>query len=199
MRCSSIVAVRVGVLAVQGDVSEHIQAFQEALPLSGREGSVQPVRSSREVESCDALAIPGGESTTIGRLIQQNGLTRALKEYQGGIFATCAGMVLVARNVNDPRITPLNLVDIVVSRNAFGRQRESFEAEIAIQGLDRPFHAVFIRAPVVTETGRDVRVLARIPEGAVAVESGKHMAFSFHPELCGDHRLHIRFLEGLEP
>ncbi len=191
-------AVRIGILAVQGDVSEHIRAFEVALSQTGQKGSVQPVRRPEEVVHCDALALPGGESTTIGRLLQQNSLVRTLQEYSGGIFATCAGMVLVARKINDPGIPSLNLLDITVHRNAFGRQRESFEAEIPIQGLDRPFPAIFIRAPVATTTGPDIHVLARIPEGIVAVQKKRIMAFSFHPELSGDPRLHIRFLEGLD-
>ena len=104
----------------------------------------------------------------------------------------------MATCVNDPRVRPLGLMEMTVDRNAFGRQKESFEADIAIKGLDGgTFHAVFIRAPLVTATGRGVMVMSQIPKGIVAVESGKHMAFSFHPELGGDTRLHERFLRGL--
>ncbi len=107
-------------------------------------------------------------------------------------------MVLMATHVDDPRVHPLGLIKMTVDRNAFGRQKESFEADIAIEGLDGgAFHAVFIRAPLVTTTGIGVKVISRIPRGIVAVECGRHMAFAFHPELGGDTRLHERFLMGL--
>ncbi len=118
--------------------------------------------------------------------------------FRAGIFATCAGMVLMATHVDDPRIRPLGLMEMTVDRNAFGRQKESFEADIPIDGLDGgPFHAVFIRAPLVTSTGTGVTVTSRIPQGVVAVECGRYLAFAFHPELGGDTRLHERFLTGL--
>ncbi|MEI8332181.1 MAG: pyridoxal 5'-phosphate synthase glutaminase subunit PdxT, partial [Methanomicrobiales archaeon] len=114
----------------------------------------------------------------------------------GGIFATCAGMVLVAAHVDDSRITTLNLIDMTVDRNAFGRQRESFEIDLPVEGLDGgPFHAIFIRAPVGTHAGSGVTILSRLDQGIVAVEQGKYIALSFHPELGGDTRLHERFLK----
>lgn len=184
---------RIGVLALQGDVAEHIAAFRQ---VPGEEGpEVIPVRAATDLENLDALAIPGGESTTIARLIDKNAMRRAITEFQGGIFATCAGMVLMATGVDDPRVEPLGLIDMSVERNAFGRQKDSFEADIPIQGLTEPFHAIFIRAPVVQGTGPGVEVLGRIDRGIVAVRSGKHMALSFHPELGGDLRLHRMFLE----
>lgn len=187
--------VRIGVLALQGDVSEHIIAFREAL---GGGGMVTSVRHAREIDGLDGLAIPGGESTTIGRLVDKNALRRPIEEFEGGIFATCAGMVLVATEVDDPRITPLGLVDMAVDRNAFGRQRESFEADIPISGLDARFHAVFIRAPVATRVGAETMALGSLDRGIVAVRSGTHMALSFHPELGGDRRLHRMFLDHLQ-
>jgi 5'-phosphate synthase pdxT subunit len=151
-----------------------------------------------DLVDCQALAIPGGESTTISRLIDKNGLYEPIRSFNGGIFATCAGMVLMATTVEDPRVHPLGLIDMAVDRNAFGRQRESFEADLVIEGLQgNPFHAVFIRAPVVTSVGKDVRVLFRVEQGIVALEHGKHVAFSFHPELGNDTRLHERFLHKL--
>ncbi len=191
------VGVKIGVLALQGNVSEHIDAFCLAIERLEESGTseVIEVRCLSDLEGCNALAIPGGESTTISRLIDKNHLYEPLRKFTGGIFATCAGMVLMATEVTDPRIHSLGLIDMTVDRNAFGRQRESFEADIPIFGENgEPFHAVFIRAPVVTSTGFDVTVLARIDQGVVAVEKGKHMAFSFHPELGGDTRLHERFL-----
>lgn len=198
MRCSSTVDVKVGVLALQGDVSEHIDAFREALKRCsfGARSSVIEVRKPADLSGCNALAIPGGESTTISRLVDKNQLYEPIRNFSGGIFATCAGMVLSATRVEDPRVHPLGLIGMTVDRNAFGRQRESFEADIMVDGLrGLPFHAVFIRAPVATTVDEGVHVLARLPQGIVAVEKGKHMALSFHPELGGDTRLHERFLK----
>lgn len=200
MRCFRPVDAKIGVLALQGNVSEHIDGFLLALERMGHGPSseVFEVKSPADLADCNALALPGGESTTISRLIGKNGLYEPLRDFQGGIFATCAGMVLMATHVEDPRIRPLALIDITVDRNAFGRQRESFEADLDMDGLQGgSFHSVFIRAPVVTSAGSRVHVLARLPQGIVAVEQGKHMALSFHPELVTDTRLHERFLSRL--
>jgi len=197
MRCCKPVDVKIGVLALQGNVSEHIDAFCLALDRlkKGAGSEVFEVRCSADLARCSALAIPGGESTTISRLIDKNHLYEPICNFCGGIFATCAGMVLMATDVNDPRIHPLGLIEMVVDRNAFGRQRESFEADIPVKGINGgSFHAIFIRAPIATSASVNVNVLARIDQGIVAVEQGKHMAFSFHPELGGDTRLHERFL-----
>ncbi|MGA2120619.1 MAG: pyridoxal 5'-phosphate synthase glutaminase subunit PdxT [Methanoregula sp.] len=191
---------KIGVLALQGNVSEHIDAFLLALERMGHGPSseVFEVRSPADLADCNALALPGGESTTISRLIDKNGLYEPIRSFKGGIFATCAGMVLMATRVDDIRIHPLGLIDMAVDRNAFGRQKESFEMDLAVDGLHGgPFHAVFIRAPVVTSAGPDVNVLARIDQGIVAVEQGKHIALSFHPELSDDTRLHEQFLKNL--
>jgi len=192
------VGVRIGVLALQGNVSEHIDAFERALETMGQKTppSVFTVKRAAEISGCDALAIPGGESTTISRLIEKNHLHEPIRTFPGGIFATCAGMVLAATRVDDQRIHPLGLIDMSVDRNAFGRQKESFESDIALDGVGGgPFHAIFIRAPVAISAGAGVHVLARVGQGIVAVEQGKHMALSFHPELGSDTRLHERFLK----
>jgi len=199
MRCYRPVDVRIGVLALQGNVSEHIDAFRHAL---GRMGDISSevfeVRNAADLAGCNALAVPGGESTTISRLIEKNHLHEPLCTFSGGIFATCAGMVLMATHVDDIRVHTLGLIDMAVNRNAFGRQKESFEAELPIIGLKGgPFHAIFIRAPVATCVGSGVTVLSRISQGIVAVEYGKHMALSFHPELSCDTRLHEMFLRKL--
>jgi 5'-phosphate synthase pdxT subunit len=191
------VDANIGVLALQGNVSEHIDAFLLALERTGHGSSseVFEVRSPADLAECTVLAIPGGESTTISRLIDKNNLHEPIRQFKGGIFATCAGMVLIATEVADPRIHPLGVMDMAVDRNAFGRQRESFEADLVINGLQgEPFHAVFIRAPVVTRAGKGLTVLAQVDQGIVAVEGGKHLAVSFHPELGDDTRLHERFL-----
>ncbi len=192
--------VKIGVLALQGNVSEHIEAFCRALAHRGygSTSEVVLVRKPGDLVGCDALAIPGGESTTISRLIDKNGLYEPICNFSGGIFATCAGMVLMASYVDDPRIHTLGLMGMTVDRNAFGRQRESFEADITVDGLTGgPFHAIFIRAPLVTCSDPDVHVIAKIDQGIVAVERDNHMALSFHPELGCDFRLHERFLKKL--
>ncbi len=187
---------KIGVLALQGDVSEHIGAFRNAAGGNGTSSfEVIPVRTRSDLLTVDALAIPGGESTTISRLIEKNGLFRPLQEFEGGIFATCAGMVVIAEVVDDPRVRPLGLMDISVRRNVFGRQKDSFEADIGIPGLGAPFHAIFIRAPVADHAGQDVTVLGLIEQGMVALEKDRCMALSFHPELGKDLRLHMRFLQ----
>ena len=200
MRCCRPVDAKIGVLALQGNVSEHIDAFLLALERMGHGPSseVFEVRSPADLAEANALAIPGGESTTISRLIEKNGLYEPIRSFPGGIFATCAGMVLMATRVDDPRVHPLGLMEMTVDRNAFGRQKESFEADISIDGLNGgAFHALFIRAPLVTTTGTRVTITSRIPQGIVAVEFGRYVAFAFHPELGGDTRLHERFLTSL--
>ena len=200
MRCYKPVDVKIGVLALQGNVSEHIEAFLLALNRMGQGASseVFEIRHPADLSGCNALAIPGGESTTISRLIVKNHIYEPIRSFSGGIFATCAGMVLMATHADDIRVHTLDLIDMTVDRNAFGRQRESFEADLQIKGLDGgPFHAIFIRAPVATSAGAGVSVLSRMDQGIVAVEYGKHMALSFHPELSCDTRLHERFLKKL--
>lgn len=187
---------RIGVLALQGDVSEHIQAFKQALSERQKKNPVVEVRHPDDLTGLLALAIPGGESTTIMRLIDKNGMRHLIQNFPGGIFATCAGMVITARElVGETRFVPLGIVDTTVNRNAFGRQRESFEADILIKGLTSPFHAIFIRAPIVESTGPGEEILSRIDQGIIAVRSGKHMILAFHPEIGGDLRLHHLFLE----
>jgi len=190
---------KIGVLALQGAVSEHIDAFRLALDSLNPIGpsSVIPVRRAEEIPELDGLAIPGGESTTISRLIDKNQMRKPIEEFEGGIFATCAGMVLMATEVDDSRIQTLGLIEMKVERNAFGRQKESFETDLEITGFDTPYHAIFIRAPVATSCGTGTEELSRIDKGIVAVRKGKHYALAFHPELGRDTRLHVRFLEGL--
>jgi 5'-phosphate synthase pdxT subunit len=193
------VGVRIGVLDLQGDVSEHTGAFRQALAEAGisKGSDIFTVRRAEQISSCNGLAIPGGESTTISKLIDRNGMRRPLEEFRGGIFSTCAGLIVMAREVPDHRVRPLGLLDIDVERNAFGRQKDSFEADLPVKGLDSPFHAVFIRAPVISRIGPGVEVLALVDGAPVAVRQGKHLGLSFHPELSGDTRLHRMFLEAL--
>lgn len=180
-------------LALQGDVREHAAAVE------GAGGSWSPVRRPEDVERVDALIIPGGESTTIGKLAKIYGLVEPLRAaIAGGLptFGTCAGMILLAAGVTGTDQIRLGVLDIIVERNAFGRQNESFEANLAIAGLEQPFRAVFIRAPWVAKAGGDVEVLATIDDHPVMVRQGNIMASSFHPELTGDARIHTMVLEA---
>ena len=184
----------IGVLALQGDVREHLVA------LAGLGVTARPIRRARELADLDGIVIPGGESTTICRLLDVFELREPLTaRLRGGLpaFGSCAGMIVLASQILDgrPDQVPLGAIDIVVRRNAFGRQVDSFEFDLAIAGIDGgPVRAVFIRAPWVEWTGPDVQVLARVGEHPVAVRQGRVLVTSFHPEVAGDDRLHELFL-----
>ena len=204
----------VGVLALQGDVREHLHA------LAAIDEPARPVRTAAQLETVDALIIPGGESTTIINLLHAFEMTDRLTERLAGgmpVWGTCAGMIVLAQEVLDPRPEPLRLLDISVRRNAYGRQVASFEAHLDVEELGAPpFCGVFIRAPAVERVGLGARqptpvprgppapavervglgvqVLAALPDGRpVAVRRGSMLATSFHPELTGDHRFHRYF------
>lgn len=183
----------VGVIAVQGDVSEHVAAIRRALDERGERPEVHEIRTAGLVPTCDVLLMPGGESTTISRLLQREGIDKEIKTHvQSGkpLLATCAGLIVASRDAKDDRVTTLDLVDVTVDRNAFGRQQDSFETTISIEGMDRPFPAVFIRAPLIDEVGPEVTVLAKWKDRPVAVRDGPVVATSFHPELTADFRVH---------
>lgn len=157
-----------------------------------------PVRTSEEVEGVDALVVPGGESTTIGKLAERFGLLEPLRRrIRDGMptFGTCAGMIFLATALTEGSQPLLGELDIVVQRNAFGRQNDSFEADLEVAGLDQPFHAVFIRAPWVEKVGNGVELLARVNDHPVMVRQGRILAASFHPELTDDDRIHRLFLD----
>jgi 5'-phosphate synthase pdxT subunit len=182
----------VGVLALQGDVREHLNTL-EALGVSA-----VPVKKPVHLDAVDGLVIPGGESTTIGKMAHRFGLFEPLREaVAGGLptYGTCAGLIFLAGAVTDGDQPLLGVLDVVVRRNAFGRQNESFESDLDITGLDEPFHAVFIRAPWVEKVGSEVEVLATVDEHPVMVRQGKILASSFHPELTRDGRIHQILLE----
>jgi len=163
-----------GVVAVQGDVSEHAEAIERAARAHGEETTVREIRQSGIVPECDVLLIPGGESTTISRLVEQEGIgaeIRAHVEAGKPLLATCAGLILVSTDANDERVETLDLLDVTVKRNAFGRQKDSFEAPLSVTGLDEPFPAVFIRAPVIASVGDDVDVLAFFEDVALDVST----------------------------
>jgi 5'-phosphate synthase pdxT subunit len=189
--------VKVGVLALQGATRPHV----EVLTALGAEPI--EVRTADDLAAVDALVLPGGESTTMSFLLDSSGLGAPLRaRLAEGLpaFGTCAGMIMLAAEVLDgrPDQESLGAIDVTVRRNAFGRQKESFEADLAVEGLDGgPFHAVFIRAPFVERVGDGVEVLASVGEHPVLCRSGSVTVSSFHPELSDDLRLHRRFLEGL--
>jgi 5'-phosphate synthase pdxT subunit len=179
----------VGVLGLQGDVAEHVKALEELL------GDARVVKKASHIKGLSGLIIPGGESTTIGKLMVKYGLPEAIKEYRPAIYGTCAGAILLAKKIVGSSQFSLGLMDISVERNAYGRQRESFEADISIPALgSRPFRGVFIRAPVIKKTGKNVEVLAEHMGSPVLVRQGRCLASTFHPELTGDLRVHKYFV-----
>jgi 5'-phosphate synthase pdxT subunit len=183
---------RVGVLALQGDFREHLHLL-ESLGVE-----TVSVKTPEQLSEVDALVIPGGESTTIGKMATRFGLIEPLREFiDGGMptYGTCAGLILLAGAVTEGDQPLIGALDVVVRRNAFGRQNESFEADLDIDGLDGPFHAVFIRAPWVEKVGSEVEVLADVDDHPVMVRQGKLLATSFHPELTGDARIHRSLLQ----
>ena len=189
----------IGVLALQGDVREHVRALTEC----GAEA--MPVRRTEELEAVDGLVIPGGESTTMSNLAIAFGLLDPIrKRIAGGmpVYGSCAGMIMLAGTVLDGRPDQESFggIDMTVRRNAFGRQVDSFEGPVTLTPFDEPFHAVFIRAPWVEEIGPGVRALGRVTSGSaagriVAVQQGNLLATAFHPELTGDLRVHRHFVE----
>lgn len=183
--------MRIGVLALQGDFEEHINVLKR-LGVDARE-----VRLPEDLEGLDGLIIPGGESTTIGKLADRFGLLEALRKSAKSLpmWGTCGGLVFMARDVGVEQPI-LGIMDMVVQRNAFGRQVDSFEEDLDVSGIEGgPFHGVFIRAPVIQEVGSDVEVLCRVADGRiVAARQGHLLVTSFHPELTTDDRLHAYFL-----
>jgi pyridoxal 5'-phosphate synthase pdxT subunit len=174
--------VRIGVLALQGNFREHVAVLRR-LGVNAVE-----VRKAEELEGLDGLIIPGGESTAIGRLLPLYGLEEGVRRFEGPVLGTCAGMILLDRN-------HLGLVDLEVTRNAYGRQVASFEADLELTGGEPPLRGVFIRAPRVTQSGPGVEVLARLDGEPALLRQGKFLVASFHPELTDDVRVHELFLD----
>ncbi|WP_228975417.1 pyridoxal 5'-phosphate synthase glutaminase subunit PdxT [Streptomyces sp. DH12] len=185
----------VGVLALQGDVREHLIA------LAAADAVARPVRRPEELAEVDGVVIPGGESTTISKLAHLFGMMEPLRERVAAgmpVYGTCAGLIMLADKILDPRSGQETLggIDMIVRRNAFGRQNESFEARVDVAGVEGgPVEGVFIRAPWVESVGASTEVLARHDDHIVAVRQGNALATSFHPELTGDHRLHALFVD----
>jgi 5'-phosphate synthase pdxT subunit len=190
----------IGVLAVQGDFAEHAAMLRRAGLARGVNVAVREVRKPTDLAALDGLIVPGGESTTIGKLLVAYDLEAPIRDAaEGGlpVWGTCAGMILLAREIlgtqPDGRI---GLMDLTVQRNAFGRQVDSFETDLPFEGIDHPIHAVFIRAPLVERVGEKAHALATLPDGrVVAARQGNLLATAFHPELTPDTSLHQWFIE----
>jgi len=160
------------------------------------------IRNAGIVPDCDVLLMPGGESTTISRLLRDEGIASEIQDHVAAgkpVLATCAGLIVASTDAKDERVETLDLIDVTVDRNAFGRQKDSFEAPLDVKGLDSPFPAVFIRAPLIDEIGEDVQVLATWEGDPVAVKQGAIVGTSFHPELTTDARIHdLAFFDTVE-
>ncbi|AFV25053.1 glutamine amidotransferase subunit PdxT [Methanolobus psychrophilus R15] len=194
----------IGVIAIQGDVSEHVDALVRALEERGQSADIVTIKHKGIVPDCDALILPGGESTTLGRLLIREGIADEIRQMHllgKPILGTCAGLILLAKE-GDEQVRKthqhlLGIMDTKVNRNAFGRQRESFETGLELTFLDSPYKAVFIRAPGIVGCGEDVTILAKMDGMVVAAEQGNILALAFHPELTDDLRVHQYFLDKL--
>ena len=185
--------MKVGVLGLQGDYRDHARALDSA--------GVTPVvvKTGDALASVDALVMPGGESTTIGKLLDRFELLEPLRQRaEGGmpVYGTCAGAILMSREIAGPQDAPFRIpvLDVVTRRNAYGRQVDSFETDLNVDGLDEPFRAVFIRAPMFESVGEEVQVLASVEDRPVLVRQGPFLASTFHPEMTGDNRVHELFV-----
>jgi len=185
--------MRIGILGLQGDVAEHAAIVKKLAD------EVVIVKRAPELETIDGLIIPGGESTTIGKLIVKYGIDKEIKRKKNAIFGTCAGAILLAKEIVAAQQFSMKLADIVVERNAYGRQKESFEADLQIPVLGKTlFRGVFIRAPVIRRVGKSVEVLAEYDGAPVLARQGNLLVSTFHPELTTDYRLHEYFIRLTE-
>ena len=193
--------LRIGVVGFQGAVSEHIYSMRKTLKDEKIPGEVFAVKQIRDLENINALILPGGESTTISKFLHRSELYKEIssivKKEKIPIMGTCAGCVLLAKKISDPveEVKTLKFMDMKVKRNAFGRQRESFEKDIYITDFTKPFHAVFIRAPVIEKTWDGCKPIAKLDNKIVMAQQGNILALSFHPELTEDLRIHKYFLK----
>lgn len=187
--------VKVGVLGLQGAVREHVRSIEEC----GAEAIV--IKRKEQLDDVDGLILPGGESTTIRRLIDKYDFMDSLKQFaQAGkpMFGTCAGLILLAKTINGYEVPHIGVMDVIVERNSFGRQKESFEADLDIAGVAEDFQAVFIRAPHIVQAGENVEILAKHNERIVAAREDNILGCSFHPELTDDHRLTSYFIHMIK-
>ena len=197
----------VGILALQGDVTENFMATMAALHDAGMDATVSQVKTPDQISKLDGLIIPGGESTMMGQLSMVNGAMNALKEIIDGgtpVFGICAGMILLSKNSKDRVMGSteqplLDMLDVEIERNSFGRQKDSFQAEISLDPIGiSSFQGVFIRAPAILTSGSNVEVLSKFNEKIIAVKQGNILATSFHPELTQDISLHKHFVEMIK-
>ena len=197
----------VGILALQGDVTENFMATMAALHDAGIDATVSQVKTPDQISKLDGLIIPGGESTMMGQLSMVNGAMNALKEIIDGgtpVFGICAGMILLSKNSKDRVMGSteqplLDMLDVEIERNSFGRQKDSFQAEISLDPIGiSSFQGVFIRAPAILTSGSNVEVLSKFNEKIIAVKQGNILATSFHPELTQDISLHKHFVEMIK-
>jgi len=193
--------VSIGVLGIQGAISEHIASMEATLKEANTPGKVFVVNHKEKMTDIDALIIPGGESTTISRVLHKSDLyniiSERIKENNLPIMGTCAGCVILSKELSDNAkdVKLLNAMDMQVERNAFGRQKESFEKPIGIQGFSSPYNAVFIRAPIIKKVWGKCKVLAKIDKKIVMARQDNILAVSFHPEITNDLRIHKYFLD----
>ena len=197
----------VGILALQGDVTENFMAIMAALHDAGMDATVSQVKTPDQISKLDGLIIPGGESTMMGQLSMVNGAMNALKELIDGgtpVFGICAGMILLSKNSKDRVMGSteqplLDMLDVEIERNSFGRQKDSFQAEISLDPIGiSSFQGVFIRAPAILTSGSNVEILSKFNEKIIAVKQGNILATSFHPELTQDISLHKHFVEMIK-
>lgn len=192
--------ISIGVIGIQGAVSEHIAMMKQACIDTSVKANVYAVKDKEKLENLQGVILPGGESTTISRFLQKHGLVdeicKRVMDDSLAIMGTCAGCVLLAKTIvdNERNVFLLQLLDMEVKRNAYGCQRESFEQNILVKGWKKPFPAVFIRAPIITKINGSCQILARLDSDIVFVKQGKILALSFHPELTMDSRIHQYFL-----
>ena len=193
--------ILIGVLGIQGAVSEHINSMTNALKETNTSGKAFFIRHKEEINNISGLIIPGGESTTISKVLYRSGLYNAIleriKENNLPIMGTCAGCVILAKEITDNanNVKLLHAMNIQVERNAFGRQKESFEKHIDIKGFSKPFNAIFIRAPIIKKIWGKCKILAEIDKKVVMARQDRILALSFHPELTNDLRIHKYFLD----
>jgi 5'-phosphate synthase pdxT subunit len=194
----------IGVLGIQGSISEHVNSMKKALDKANLEGQVLIVKNKEDIEKINGLIIPGGESTTIYKALTKSHLfdeiLKRIQKHNLPIMGTCAGCVLLARQTLEKigEIELLNAMDMQVQRNAFGRQKESFEQFIKINDFDKPFQAVFIRGPIIKKIWGDCKILSKINKGIIMTRQNEFLALSFHPELTEDIRIHQYFLKMIK-
>ena len=191
----------IGIIGIQGAISEHIISMKKTFKKNKKNGNVFIIKNKNDLEKIDALILPGGESTTISKILNKSGIFNNLyskiKEENLPVMGTCAGCVLLSSDISNDgeKIKLLSVMDMKVKRNAFGRQKESFETNVKIKGFSKPYNAVFIRAPVIEKVWGNCEILSKIDEKIIMAKQNNILAISFHPELTDDLRIHKYFLD----